>query len=141
MKLNNKALLFLVIPLLIPAALLLPKKEPTCSDKVEVNIGNFSTRAAGQRASLNQLAHEIKRCPKAQKFRILRNTVGLRYWTDREYELTFYDRKNGFLQDGMPIYGPTTQWMKVKDKAIINVASASERFSDFAKYGAVDAMP
>ena len=141
MKLNNKALLLLVIPFLIPAALLLPKPEPTCSDKVEISIGNFSTRAAGQRASLNQLAREIKRCPKARRFRILRNNVGLKAWMDEDYELTFYDRETGFLQDGVPLYGATSQWTKVKDKAVINVASTSGRFSDFAKYGAGDAMP
>ena len=141
MKIDKKSLFLLIIPLLIPAALLLPKPEPTCSNKIEVSIGNFSTRAAGQRASLNQLAYEIKRCPTAQKFRILRNNFGLKAWMDEDYELTFYDRKTGFLQDGVPIYGANSQWTQVKDKAIISVASSSGRFSDFAKYGAVDAMP
>lgn len=138
---NKKFLLLLALPLIIPATLLLRKPEPGCSQMVEVSIGNFPSLAAGQSAALKQLACETKKCPNAQKFRILRNNVGIAAWINEDYALTYYDRKNGFLQDGVPIYGANTQWRKVNDKSIEKVASASARFNDFSKYGGVYAMP
>ncbi len=140
-KLNRKTLFLFALPFVPLAALLLRKPEPKCANRVEVSIGNFPSRAAGQRASLKQLAQELKRCPHAQKFSILRNNIGLRAWVDENYELTFYDRKTGFLQDGVPIYGANTQWLKVNDQAVFQVAATTGRFNDFAKCGAVYSMP
>lgn len=120
---------------------LIRKPKPTCSNQVEVSIGNFSTRAAGQSASLRQLAYELKRCPHAQSFRILRNSSGLKWWSEDTHELTFYERNTGFLQDGAPLFGATTQWRNVKDEAIYKVASTSGNFKDFRKYGGIYSMP
>jgi hypothetical protein len=140
-KMNRKVLLLFVPPLIIPAALLMRRPEPACSNRVEVSIGNYSSRAAGQAASLNQLAYELKRCPHAQSFSILRNNGGINSWLEEKHEQTFYDRKKGFLQDGAPLYGANTQWQNVKEQAIYKVASTSGNFNDFAKYGGKYSMP
>ncbi len=140
MKKDKLWILFLV-PFLIPAALLFKTKEVPCSSKVEVSIGDYSSVAAGQRAALRQLSEEIERCPNAQIYKILRNNSIWKRWDEANLEITVYWRKQGRLQDGAPVFGVHTQWAKVTNAAIHEVANSSGDFKDFAKRGCEDAMP
>jgi hypothetical protein len=142
MRKPSKKMLFLFVsPLLVPAAIFFMQKS-TCSRNLEVSIGNYLTSGEyasgvhskanvliGRRASLKQLAFELKRCPQAQQIRILRNNR----WYFKEVgdpDATFYDRNTKTLID-------YEEWGNVTDQAIHKVASTSGDFKDLEKYGAI----
>lgn len=138
---KRKAWLLFLVPLLIPAALTFRRKVVACSSKVEVTIGDYSSLAKGQRAAIRQLSSEIKRCPKAQIYTVRRNDSIWKRWDEANLEITIYWRKEGRLQDGAPALGAYTQWSKVTDAAIHNVANTSGNFNDFAKFGGEYDLP
>ncbi|HEX8236046.1 MAG TPA: hypothetical protein VF600_08825 [Abditibacteriaceae bacterium] len=138
---NRRVWLLFLLPLIVPVALLFRNAGRPCSSKIDVSIGNYSSLAAGQHAALQQLSYEIKRCPKAQTYTIRRNNSGFKYLDEANYEVTVYSRKDGFLQDGAPVFGAHTQWLKVTDQAIHKVAASSGNFKDLAKNGCQYAMP
>ncbi len=67
---KRKAWLLFFVSLLIPATLFFKENKVPCTTKVEVSIGDYSSLAQGQRAALQQLSAEIKRCPKAQIYKV-----------------------------------------------------------------------
>ena len=138
---KRKVWLLFFAPLIIPFALFFREKEKPCADKVVVTVGDFSSLAQGQRAALQQLSAEVKRCPKAQTYKIRRNDGFWKRWDEAYLEITIYQRETGFLQDGAPVFGAHTQWKKVTEAAIHKVAATSGDFGDFGKYGAEYAMP
>lgn len=129
----------ILVLLFIPLLAFWTRKTPYAG-RIEINIGNFSTELAGQRASLQVLASELKRCPNAQTFTIKRNSSGLKWFAEEDHEQLFYDRKTGFLQDGKPLFGATEQW-QVKNDAIEKVAATTRRFADLEKYGGKNTLP
>lgn len=131
-------LLFL-IPLAIPISILLIRREKPCSSHVDFHIGSYSPFYGGQRAALQRLSQEIKRCPDADTYTVRRTTdwgylVPFIAPARREDRIVYKRKENRLEEDGGDA-GVFEVWDRVTNHAINAVAGEAGTIKGLARYG------
>ena len=127
-------------PLVFVAALLLTaiggcRILHPCGDQVFDDLGHFSSKESGLRASIKKLSQQIKECPNASKY-----VVGWKALAEDgvvQQRETAYDRRTRQLcyemDPGSGCYGDV---YVVDDAAVHAVAAKNGLLDDFAPYDA-----
>ena len=104
-----------------------------CPSEINIEIGEFSSKESGLRASIPMLAAQIDKCPHADMYRII--WVGPGDDGERLRRSTIYYRTNsaiGYEADAFS--GASEMGYVINDDAIRNVAKSGGTLEDFAGY-------
>ena len=106
-----------------------------CPSEVEVTVGKFSTKEEGVRAAIQRLSSEIKRCPEAERYRIMwigPVTPGYQGAIMQSFLYIRNSKALGYEHDAYS--GISEEPYVVDDAAIRAVADKGGRLEDFLEY-------
>ena len=106
-----------------------------CPSEVEASTGTFESIDAGSRSSIQELSKAIRRCPRAELYRVIWLSPGREGDQSIQRQAIIYDRPRKRLGYEFDIYsGIAGRVYVVNDDAIHKVAKKGGSLEDFVEY-------